>query len=299
MKSLSDLGEDALVDRLASILEQGEDVLVGPGDDCAVLQPHSGRSGGLRLLKVDCVVEGVHYLASEAPSRVGHKAIARALSDIAAMGGRPAHALVTLVLPPERTVSYASALYRGLGSTAREYGVSVVGGETARPAPGGGGMVSVTLTGQVHPDHLCLRSGGEPGDRLFVTGRLGGSIRGRHLRFAPRLPEAAWLARNTKPSAMIDLSDGLGTDLPRLAKASSCGWEIDLGALPRQKGCDVAAALSDGEDYELLFAIPAARAGKLTRSWQKRFPDLALSEIGILAKAGKRVPELGVGWTHY
>ena len=135
--------------------------------------------------------------------------------------------------------------------------------------------------------------------RLFVTGRLGGSIRGRHLRFSPRLEEAEWLAKHSKPSAMMDLSDGLGADLPRLAAASGCGWEIDPQSLPRHRGCDIAAAIGDGEDYELLLAVPPRRCRNLTARWSKRFPKLELTEIGRLAPGDHIAPELSGGWAHY
>jgi thiamine-monophosphate kinase len=297
-QTLADLGEDALVDRLAGMLPGGRDLVVGPGDDCAAVRV-PGVGNNLLLLKTDCVVEGVHYLPDDAPGKVGHKAIARALSDVAAMGGRPAHALVTLVLPPTRTVAYARALYRGLAKTATAYGVTVAGGETARPAPGGTGMISVALTGHVARAQICLRSGGRPGDRLFVTGKLGGSIKGRHLTFQPRIAEAQWLVEHAKPSAMMDLSDGLGTDLPRLAKASSCGWEIHPDALPRHRGCDITAALGDGEDYELLFAIPRRRSAELETRWSKRFPNTPLNAIGHLREADTALPSLGAGWVHF
>ena len=289
LQTLADLGEDTLVDTLCAGLPVGADVLAGPGDDCAVVR--DGSSKGLLLLKTDCVVEGVHYLPDAAPSKVGHKAIARALSDIAAMGGTPSHALVTLVLPPTRTVAYARALYRGLAKTATAHGVSVVGGETARPARRGGGLISVALTGRVAKRHLCLRSGGKPGDHLFVTGRLGGSIKGRHLNFAPRLPEARWLAEHAKPSAMMDLSDGLGSDLPRLAAASGCGWELELDALPRHRGCDTAAAIGDGEDYELLLAISPRRCKDLLRRWRRRFPQATADPDRPAGPRGRTAPQ--------
>ena len=298
LQTLAELGEDALVDTLTGQLPTGGDVIVGPGDDCAVVRDRKAGEN-LLLLKTDCVVEGVHYLPETAPSKVGHKAIARALSDIAAMGGTPGHALITLVLPPTRTVAYARALYRGLAKTAAAHGASIVGSETSRPARRGTGLVSVALTGRVAKPQLCLRSGGRPGDRIFVTGRLGGSIKGRHLNFTPRIAEAQWLAKHAKPSAMMDLSDGLGTDLPRLAKASGCGWDIDLTTLPRHRGCDTAAALGDGEDYELLLTIPARRCRNLAARWARRFPKLRLTEIGTLAERSRYLPDLGAGWTHF
>ena len=160
-------------------------------------------------------------------------------------------------------------------------------------------MISVALTGTVARKHCCLRSGGRPGDALFVTGRLGGSLSGKHLRFEPRLAEATWLASNFKPRAMMDLSDGLAADLPRLAEASGCGFEIDPASVPRTRSCSIEAALTDGEDYELLFAIPPSKATALTAAWSKKFPKLPLARIGTLAKPGTATPDLRGGWTHF
>ncbi len=299
-QTVADLGEDALVEQLCALLPTGPaggDLLVGPGDDCAVVR---APRGGRWLLKTDCVVEGVHYETASPPGGVGHKALARALSDIAAMGGRPRHALVTLVLPPARSANYARALYRGLAATARRHGVTVAGGETARPGAGGPAMISITLLGEAPPGAPITRAGGRPGHRLFVTGKLGGSFRsGRHLRFEPRLAAGAWLARECRPTAMMDLSDGLAADLPRLARASGCGWRLDIAALPRHRGCDAEAALTDGEDYELLFALPPKRAAALPERWARALPDLRVTEVGALAAPGTTTPPLTGGWAHF
>ena len=160
-------------------------------------------------------------------------------------------------------------------------------------------MISVSLCGSVERGRCILRSGGKPGDALFVTGRLGGSIRGKHLRFEPRLAEGRWLASNFKPRAMMDLSDGLAADLPRLAEASGCGFSIDPDAIPRSRGCTTAEALSDGEDYELLFALPRNRATALGRDWPGAFPKLDLTRIGSLAPRGIAEPDLRGGWKHF
>ena len=296
-EKLADIGEDALVKSLVKGLAAGSDVVVGAGDDCAVIR--GGKRGHYLLLKTDCVIEGVHYAADTPPSRVGYKALARAISDIAAMAGKPRHALITLILGKSRKVSYARALYRGMENLARQHGISIVGGETACPPAKGTAMVSVALTGIVETRHCCLRSGGKPGDVLFVTGKLGGSITGHHLRFKPRLDEAAWLAGHFKPRAMMDLSDGLAADLPRMAGASGCGYHIDVDTLPCRRGCSTTQALKDGEDYELLFAVPARLADRLALKWQKRFPKLPLSRVGILTRPGIGEPRLAGGWQHF
>jgi thiamine-monophosphate kinase len=276
--TLSDLGEDRLVAALTRRLALGEEVRVGAGDDCAVIgRPRDAR---WQLLKTDAVIEGVHFLPTEDPRRVGWKALCRAISDIAAMGGVPAHALITIAAPPETEVARAHGFYAGLRKAARKFGVSIVGGETARSP--GAIFINVALTGWVERKHCVLRSGGLPGDALYVTGRLGGSLAGRHLDFTPRLAEARWLVAHAKIHAMMDLSDGLAADLPRLAAASHCGCEIFQNRLPLTLGCTAAQALADGEDYELLFALAPRHAAKLERVWRKHFPKLALTRIGEL-----------------
>jgi len=275
---LAGMGEDALVAALLRGLPDGPEVIRGPGDDCAVIG--APRAKTWRLLKTDCVIETVHFLPGENPRRIGWKALARAISDIAAMGGRPEHALVTLALPGSETLKRATGIYAGLRQCAKAYGVTIVGGETARsPGPL---FLSIALTGSVERRHCVFRSGGMPGDLLFVTGRLGGSIKGRHLTFRPRVEQAQWLAGHLRVHAMMDLSDGLGTDLPRLALASGCGCHIEPSALPLHAGCTAKQALSDGEDYELLFAIPPRDATRLRTLWSRKFPSLGLTEIGAL-----------------
>ena len=273
---LNEIGEDAVVQQITGKLRFDQRVEVGPGDDCAVV-----RFGGqLQLLKADCVIEGIHFLP-DAPARaVGWKALCRAISDIAAMGGDPLDALITVAVNPDRELVWLTELYAGLNQGAAKYGVNLVGGETARsPGPA---FISIALTGKVDEQRLVTRAGGKLGDRLYVTGRLGGSLQGKHLSFEPRLAESKWLTRNFQVHAMMDLSDGLGSDLPRLAKASGTGFEIDLSALPKNEGCSEEQALTDGEDYELLFAVSDDTGPKLEREWRKAFPDLPLTCIGRL-----------------
>jgi thiamine-monophosphate kinase len=232
------------------------------------------------------VVEGVHFLASTDPVRVGWKALCRAISDVAAMAGTPEHALITIALTPQTPMRWVESLYRGLRRAAERFGVSIVGGETSRsPGPA---FVNVALTGHVERKRCVLRSGGRPGDLLFVTGRLGGSLKGKHLDFTPRLAEAAWLAKYHLPHAMMDLSDGLASDLPRLAAASGCGFDLDETSIPRTSGCTVTQALSDGEDFELLFAVAPKNADQLERAWRKKFPRVPLTRIGSLTARTSR-----------
>jgi len=281
---LAGMGEDALVAALLRGLPAGRDVICGPGDDCAVLGTRRAKTW--RLLKTDCVIETVHFLPEEEPQKIGWKALARTISDIAAMAGRPEHALITLAMRGDDELKRATGIYEGLKKCAKAYGVAIVGGETARsPGPM---FISVMLSGTVERARCVFRSGGKAGDLLFVTGRLGGSLAGGHLNFKPRVEEAAWLARHVKLHAMMDLSDGLGADLPRLARASGCGYRIDEAALPLNAGCTAKQGLGDGEDYELLFALPRREAKKLGALWAGKFPKLRLTEIGALTALSRK-----------
>ena len=295
---LSDLGENRVVAELTRALALGADVRVGAGDDCAVIgRPRDAR---WQLLKTDAVIEGVHFLADENPRRVGWKALCRALSDIAAMGGEPRHALITLAAPPATDFARVRGIYAGLRKAARRFGVSIVGGETARsPGPL---FLNVALTGSVERTRCILRSGGRAGDALYVTGQLGGSFTAKHLDFIPRLAEARWLTENFRLHAMMDLSDGLAADLPRLAAASRCGFTLDESLLPKTKGCTTSQALTDGEDYELLFALPPRAAIALEPAWQQRFQRLALTRIGTLnpqSKIENRKSKIPNGFDHF
>lgn len=294
--NLSDIGEDALVQRLTQGLPLGANVIAGAGDDCAVLRTNS-RSD-VTLFKTDCVVEGVHFTADTPPVLVGRKALARVISDIAAMGGQPQHGVITLILPPPTSVHYVEELYVGLKTLALDFGVSIVGGETSR---GPLIIVSVSLIGKAPAKRWISRSGAKVGDRIFVTGKLGGSIRGHHLHFEPRVAAAQWLVSNSTIHAMMDLSDGLGQDLPRMAKASHLDFKVKEQDLPANDGCTKLHAWSDGEDYELLFAVPARAASKLNTEWPKQFPALLLTCIGKFVPLGEgESPRTSAaGWDHF
>jgi thiamine-monophosphate kinase len=275
---LKDLGENAIVRALTQKLQVGPDVRVGAGDDCAVIGSKTAREW--MLLKTDVVVEGVHFHPDTEPRRVGWKALCRAISDIAAMGGMPKHALITIALAPKTPMRWLEELYAGLNAAAKRHGVSIVGGESSRsPGPA---FINVALTGTVPRKQCILRSGGSPGDLLYVTGFLGGSLAGKHLDFEPRLSEAQFLAREFRPSAMMDLSDGLGADLPRLAEACGCGIEVEPKRIPVTPGCTLQQAMSDGEDFELVFAISPRKAKRLEDGWRRRFRKTPLTRIGRL-----------------
>ena len=294
---LSALGEDAVVRELIRGLPLGENVIVGAGDDCAVLGRKTDASW--RLLKTDAVIAGVHFLPKEKPARVGWKALCRAISDIAAMGGIPEHALITLGVSGDTDLAWLRGLYTGLRKAARRFGVGIVGGETCRSP--GATFINIALTGRVERKFCVLRSGGKVDDAIYVTGTLGGSLAGKHLDFIPRLAEARWLVAHHRPSAMMDLSDGLGSDLPRLAAASKCGHELWPLSLPCTPGSTPINAMNDGEDFELLFTIAPTAAAALERDWRKQFPKLPLTRIGHLTRETPRPrgSSLPTGYDHF
>ena len=289
MTTVGDLGEDGLIARLCEGLPSSTDVVVGPGDDCAVV----GTGEVLTLLKTDAVVAGVHFLVEEKARRVGWKAAARVLSDFAAMGGEAGELLVTLAMGPEVTLSWVEELYGGMKDCLARYGGVIVGGETTSLPAGAPTMISVAGRGMVRREDLVTRSGGRAGEAIYVTGRLGGSLRGKHLDFTPRVAEARWLVRHHAISAMMDVSDGLAQDLPRLARLSGVGFELDHDALPRNEGVDVAGALGDGEDYELLFTS----SEQIGEAWAAQFPDLELTRVGRLVPGPGE--EIAGGWEHF
>lgn len=245
----------------------------GPGHDCAVL---ASPAQGLDLvLKTDAVVEGVHFLRSTSAPLAGRKALARALSDLAAAGATPCAALVTAGCPDKKSATRLASIYRGLAQAARRWRIAVVGGETVRTKQL---LLSISLLGTVPLGQSPHRAGARPGHLIFVTGTLGGSWPRRHLSFTPRLQEGQWLTRAKFPSAMMDLSDGLGADLPRLARMSRIGFRIHPTRFPIARGATARQALSQGEDYELLFTVPPAKAARLRKSWPF---STRLTEIGV------------------
>ncbi len=294
--TLRQIGEEKLLADVLSHLPANGQVILPAGDDCAVVRFRDARE--LLVLKSDCVVEGVHFERKTRAIAVGWKVMMRALSDFAAMAAVPEFGLVTLVISAGKNVSWVRDLYRGLSRAAAHFDVAIVGGETSETR--GDTTVAVSLAGYAERNRWVTRGGGKANDDLFVTGELGGSIRGRHLDFIARIAEARWLMRHFPVHAMIDLSDGLGADLPRLARASKLSFSIDENALPLARGCTIEQAISDGEDYELLFAISPRRRERLQRSWQKKFPKLRLTRIGKLTPhAALRRSRLPRGYDHF
>src|SRR5213080_105305 len=293
---LRNLGEDRLLNQLLAGLPLGKAVAVGPGDDCALVTIHARRK--LLVLKVDCVVEGVHFVRGTSASDVGWKAMMRPLSDFAATSAVPQFALITVIVPEQTKVAWIKELYRGLRRAARRFDVSIVGGETSSTP--GEIAISTSVIGFVEKHRAVSRRGGKPGDDLFVTGRLGRSLEKKHLQFIPRIVESRWLTDNFSIHAMMDLSDGLGTDLPRLARASKVGFKIVTKKLPLTRGANINDGISEGEDYELLFAILPRYRDRLVRSWRRKFPNLPLTRIGSLNRKSEiENRKLPGGYVHF
>ncbi len=290
--------ESELLELISRVLPKpSPDTVTGIGDDCAVIDNRK-NNGDLSLLKTDALVEGIHYTSETPLQQVGWKALCRPVSDIAAMGGTPLHAVITVAAPSSWGNSQWRSLYRGIGKAAHAFGASIVGGETVlSPGPL---FLSVAMTGTVPRPNIRLRSGAHPGDLLCVTGKLGGSFKStRHLRFQPRLTEGQWLASQRGVTAMMDLSDGLGSDLPTLAQASGCAFRIVPESLPLHRGCTTHEAISDGEDYELLISVSPRRWPDLQSRWEKVFPKLPLTVIGSLLDHHSSSTQLPWGHDHF
>ena len=280
------MNEFELIHLLTRDLPSDDSVVTGPGDDCAVID--LGLESSFLLFKTDAIVESVHFTAQTDPRRIGHKALARNLSDIAAMAGTPSHALVTLGLPESYDPQRVKDIYAGIQSLATRHGVSIVGGETTTNPDRL--LLSIALLGRVDKDRCRHRRGACPGDALFVSGELGGSLDGKHLEFEPRLEEARWLSLNWNIHSMIDLSDGLAGDLPHLLQPDHLGAELHSASIPISRAArlrsqsggkpPLQAALTDGEDFELLLTVASKDAVPLRDAWHRQFPSLPLTCIG-------------------
>lgn len=307
--TVRDLGEFGLIRELRGIIgSSGNSVMLGIGDDCAVLRSDNPRK--YLLYTCDPVVEGVHYRPIDPPCKVGWKAMARNLSDIAAMGGLPRWAVVSIGLRCATDAQWVKQLYAGLQAAAKAFRCQIVGGDTTHVRHEQ--FVVVAVIGEVERSRITLRSGAKIGDSILVTGTLGGSLRGKHLSFTPRVHEARWLVTRFPVHAMIDLSDGLSSDLHRLAGASPRGVAFEIYAAeipiaPAARG-NLAAALHDGEDFELLFTLDPRHVTALHQKWARRFRT-ELTEIGRVVKSkhnvaliqrdGSRQPLTAAGYDHF
>jgi len=313
--------EDELIEAIRRVLSgPGPEVIVGPGDDAAVLDAPSGQL----VLTADALIEGVHFdLGFTSARDLGYKAVVVNVSDIAAMGASPRAAVVTLALSPQLEAAWVMELYGGMREAADEYALWIVGGDLTR-----GDLValSVTVAGDVSPGRAVTRSGARPGDLVAVTGTLGASAGGlrvaaggrvrtetdrallrAHLRPAARVGEGAVLARHGATS-MMDVSDGLAKDLVRLAAASGVRARLRIADVPVADGATEAEALGGGEDYELLVTLPGLPTLEAAVAELRDAYGVGLTRIGDV-EAGDGVVALGddgveraldpTGWDHF
>jgi thiamine-monophosphate kinase len=315
-----DLTEEALLEAIRRVLSgAGPEVRVNVGDDAAVLAPTAGEL----VITTDALVEDVHFVRGPAGARdLGHKAIVVNVSDIAAMGASPRAAVCALTLPPDVETGWVMELFGGMREACDEYALWLVGGDLSR---GRDISIAVTVTGEVAPGKAVLRSGARPGDRVIVTGELGGSAAGlrltnmrtmptadqlalvrRHLRPTARVGEGGVLARHGV-TAMTDISDGSALDLSRLARASGVGACLWIDDVPTAAGATIDDALGGGEDYELLATIHED-AVEAARIELKEAFGVALTEIGQIVEGagltaidadGTERPLEPTGWDHF
>jgi thiamine-monophosphate kinase len=299
------LTEESILKRLGQrvAIPRGSEVIAGIGDDCAIFRPRGANED--LLFTTDLLIEGVHFERdTHSADEAGHKALARGLSDIAAMGGEPRFCLISLALPPWADSKWVSDFYRGLLRLAKAVGVVPAGGDLARAERV---MCDIVVAGAVPRGSALRRDTARPGDLIYVSGELGGSAFGletrsgrawkRHLHPQPRLALGRYLRERLHATACMDLSDGLSLDLRRLCRASQVSAEIE--APPVFPGATLAQALHGGEDYELLFTV---RAGTRVPS---RIEKLALTRIGAIrrGRAGRVTlggqPLTPLGYDHF
>ena len=334
--TVSDLGEHALLARLLARLPRPSgQVLVGPGDDAAVLAPIRNER---LVVTTDAVVEGVHFSrTSFAPTDIGHKALAVNLSDLAAMAATPQWALLSLVLPGDMAVVDVEGLVDGLAALATRFNVSVVGGNITRTS--GPLVVDVTAGGSVASRRWLTRNGAVAGDEIWVSGTIGGAKAGfeklsemgspdprspipdPRCLAKPRTPEprvrlGVAMGRGRAARAAMDLSDGLADAVRQVAGASGCGARLDATALPIEPGAaawwqargtdPITAAIVGGEEYELLFAVPKRGGGRL-KNVRRHVADPVMTKIGVFTKdpgelvvdRGGRDEQLPQGYRHF
>lgn len=283
------LGEFAYIEWLRRQTPMTPNVLVGPGDDCAAVVPPART----QLVTTDMLLEGSCFLLAEAGAyRVGRKAMAVNLSDIAAMAGVPQYAVVSVGLPRTGGRAIAEELYRGMRSVADAFGVAIVGGDTN--SWDGPLTISVTLFGEATPRGPVVRSGAQLGDWIMVTGPLGGSILGHHLDFTPRVREALILHEYCDLHAMLDISDGLAKDLYHVCEESRCGATLMAERIPCTAAAHTLAAhdgrsprwhaLHDGEDFELIFTVHPDDGARLLR--EQPLAGTTLHHIGQIEASG-------------
>jgi len=263
---IKDIGEFGLIERFQKKIKINSSVIKGSGDDCAVLKLNKRND---QLFTCDMIVEGVDFYKTTDFKLVGRKALAISISDIAACGGVPKHAIVALGLPKNIPVEKIDRLTKGLFDLAKEFNINIVGGDISAANKL---IIDVSMLGEVKKDKLCLRQDAKAGDIIMVTGEFGGAIKGKHLKFTPRLKEAQFLVNNFKINAMIDVSDGLAADLGHILKQSGVGAVLYENLIPLSKQAQgIEDALCSGEEFELLFTVSRDQASKIIKSVGYRF----------------------------
>ena len=297
---LNRLGEFGLIDRFKKNIRLDNTVIKGPGDDCAVLQFDKKR---YMLFSCDMILEGVDFLKNTDPYLIGRKSLAISISDIAACGGIPRYAVVSMAIPKWYTVSSIDKLSKGVFDLANEFKVNIVGGDISC---GSRLVIDVSIIGLVEKEKLLLRSQAKKGDIIFVTGPLGGSYKsGKHLRFIPRLKEARILVDKYKINAMIDISDGFSQDLNHLLANSSVGAVIYEQLIPVSESArGLTDALYSGEDFELIFTASGKYAKEIMNNRQVQFipvGEIVDPSYGItlITKSNKEKKILPKGYKHF
>jgi thiamine-monophosphate kinase len=300
--------EFSLIDWIRSRVVDRDPVTLGIGDDAAVLRSNSGSDW---LVATDMLMEGTDFTFPPAtPQLAGRKALAVNLSDIAAMGGQPTAAFASVALPITRGMEFARELHAGVLDLADQYDIVLAGGDTN--SWNGPLVINVAVVGEPVGFKPITRGGAKPGDAIYVTGSFGGSLAGHHLTFEPRVREAARLVRLVDIHAMIDVSDGLAADLHHILDQSHVGAIVDASAIPIRPAArseDAARdpllrALSDGEDFELIFTVSDADSARLAADWNDATPITRIGQItstsGCFLKRvdGKAEPLPPLGWSH-
>ncbi len=310
------MNEFSFIDYLKKKISSSRQVSVGIGDDAAVLSIAKKRH---LVVSTDVIVEGVDFVLKKlSPEKIARKALTINLSDLAAMGAKPTAFVITIGKPKYISTAWLKRFYDGLLKIAREYGVACVGGDFSTSKEF---FASVAIFGEARPHQVIARAGAKVGDWIGVTGTLGGSILRKHYDFSPRVKEGEFLAGGKFVNSMIDISDGLVQDFMHILQASKVGAVLDLDKIPvssdakkLSRGNSAQAlkrALSDGEDFELLFTVSLRQKLMLERAWKKRFSKVPLSWIGKIEgkkpvirwmKKGRTVlaPKLSkTGYSHF
>jgi thiamine-monophosphate kinase len=255
---VSKIGEFGLIERFKKVIKTDSSVIKGPGDDCAVIKFNKDN---YLIFSCDMIVQDIDFTLKDAPYLIGRKSLAVTLSDIAACAGLPRYGLISIGMPPNTSVEFLDKVTRGILSLAKKYKINIVGGDISRARKL---VLNVSLLGIVEKKNLVLRKGAKIGDIIFVSGTLGGSIFGKHLRFTPRIKESRFLVKNFRVNSMIDISDSLVQDLGHILEQSKVGAIIYEELIPLSKQArNLADALYMGEDFELLFTVSRNEAKKI------------------------------------